>query len=214
MRKHIDLFYEVASIEAPTGDTSVRNIDRPANSPIHVNKVLCSDTTAVSASLQKSADHMLEFCEMWREHQAATGFYFETIWYGSSAICRALEHRGFLDGPRVLVHGDFREYNILAQLINSATVNINGIIDWADAHVAPKFLTLRSPFWLWMPETDATDVEDEQIAHLEPTSEEDQILQHVFLKNASAEYRQFEFAPESFLARRMFAILPGGMHCS
>lgn len=67
VRKHISLFHEVASIEAATGDNYVRKTDRPANSPIHVNKVLCSDTNAFPVSLQKSVDHMLELCEMWRQ---------------------------------------------------------------------------------------------------------------------------------------------------
>ena len=116
--------------------------------------------------------------------------------------------RGFLDGPCVLVHGDLKPYNLLAEVRNQTEVDITGVIDWDSAIIAPEFMAYRAPFWLWTPEDMDSDKEDEEcVADVEPVTDEDRMLKQVFLDNASEKYKLYAFAPEAMLARRMFFIL-------
>ncbi|KAF1912207.1 hypothetical protein BDU57DRAFT_522347 [Ampelomyces quisqualis] len=213
--RFIQLTNQLASVEAAPGRISIENLTSSVDEPVRVTKICDVDEDDVLATPQKSIDHLLEVCQMWRDAQTASGFCFETIWDGFSVICKSLEARGFLKGPCVLVHGDLREYNLLAAITSPSTVDITGIIDWDDSCFAPKFMAFRSPFWLWMTEdSDAScgDDEHEKNAHLNPASDNDRAVQRVFLENASDEYKRFAFAPEAFLARRMYGILRSGLY--
>jgi hypothetical protein len=203
---------EIASLHAAPGDISHINITAPADGPVYVNKIPVPRGDSAPATPQKPIDHLLEQCETWREFQTAGGFCFHEIWDSFAAISKALEVRGFLNGPCVLVHGDLREYNLLAEVRSATQVDITGIIDWDEAYFAPQFMAYQSPFWLWISENASSDdLDDETNALLEPESEDDRVLKGVFLDNASADYKKFAFAPEAMLARRMYHILRKGI---
>jgi hypothetical protein len=207
-----ELVSEIASVEAAPGEISDVNLTAPTDGPVCVNKFPVPRGDCIPATPQKSIDHLLEQCETWREFQSANGYCFEEIWDGFTAISKALESRGFLNGPCVLVHDDFREYNLLAEVRSHTEVEITGVIDWDEAYFAPQVMTYRSPFWLWISENSSSDdLEDETNALLEPKTDDDRVLKRVFLENASAEYKKFAFAPEAMLARRMYHLLRKGI---
>jgi hypothetical protein len=211
-KRIIELVSEIASVHAAPGHISHVNLTAPADGPVYVNKVPVPRGDCAPSIPQRPIDHLLEQCEMWRQFQIANGFCFHEIWDGFAAISIAFEARGFLDGPCVLVHGDFREYNLLAEVRSPTQVDITGVIDWDGAYFAPEFMAYRAPFWLWISENSSSeDLEDETNALLEPETDDDRVLKDVFLDNASAEYKKFAFAPEAMLARRMYHILRKGI---
>ncbi|KAL1795197.1 hypothetical protein ACET3X_007013 [Alternaria dauci] len=201
----------IASIEGPAGNISSENLSRPSTSSICVDTFSTpaynDQPTHKPALARKPIDHLLEQCERWRAWERSTGFCFEEVWDGFAAIARALEMRGFLDGPCVLVHGDLKPYNLLAEVCNETEVDITGVIDWDSAIMAPEFMAYRAPFWLWTPDDMDSDEDEEIMATFEPVEEEGKKLKQVFLKNASEKYKLYAFAPEAMLARRMFFIL-------
>jgi thiamine kinase-like enzyme len=155
---------------------------------VYVNKIPVPCGDCAPATPQTLIDHLLEQCETWREFQTAAGFCFHEIWDGFAAISKALEVRGFLNGPCVLVHGDLREYNLLAEVRNPTQVDITGVIDWDEACFAPQFMAYQSQFWLWISENASSDdLEDETNALLEPETDDDRVFKSVFLEHASAE---------------------------
>jgi hypothetical protein len=206
------LVSEIASVEAAPGEISDVNLITSADGPVCVNKFPVPHGYCTPATPQSSIDHLLEQCETWREFQRANGYCFEEIWDSFAAISKALDARGFLYGPCVLVHGDFREYNLLAEVRSHTEVEITGVIDWDEAYFAPQVMAYRSPFWLWISENSSSDdLEDETNALLEPETDDDRVLKRVFLENASTEYKKFAFAPEAILARRMYHLLRKGI---
>jgi len=207
----------IASVEGPVGDISTQNLNRPSNSPI-----CTQDFRQPSREGQKpepattcdAFDWMWERCRQWSVHDTTDDGYvcFDDIWKSFANIVRALDDRGFLDGPCVLVHGDLKIYNILAEVRSDTEAVITGVIDWDTAIIAPEFMAYRAPFWLWTPADMASaDEDDESVANVELATDEDRILKQVFLDNASDKYKFFAFAPEAMLARRMFYFLQKGM---
>jgi hypothetical protein len=71
--------------------------------------------------------------ERWRAFQTAAGFCFEEIWDSFIAVSQGPQTSGFLGGPCFLIHGGFREYNILVEVRDSQNVEITGIMDWDEA---------------------------------------------------------------------------------
>ncbi|CAG5169910.1 uncharacterized protein ALTATR162_LOCUS7100 [Alternaria atra] len=211
--KHItDLAPVIASVEGLAGNISSGNLSRPSTSSIYVDafytQAYDDQQTCKPTLTRKPIDHLLERCEQWRACERSTGFCFEEIWDGFGAISKALEIRDFLYGSCVLVHGDLKPYNLLAEVRNETEVDITGVIDWDSAIIAPEFMAYRAPFWLWTPEDmDSEKADEETMASFEPISEEGQGLKQVFLENASEKYKLYAFAPEAMLARRMFHIL-------
>ncbi|KAF2831611.1 hypothetical protein CC86DRAFT_443233 [Ophiobolus disseminans] len=206
-----ELVSEISSVTAAPGAIFLDNLTS-SSGPVRTDKfsVPCGDT--ITATSQQPLAHPLEQCETWREFQKANSFCFEDTWDSFIAISKALEQRGFLKGPCVLVHGDLREYNLLAEVRSSTQVEITGVIDWDEAFFAPQFVAYCSPFWLWISEDAPSDhLDDEKNALEEPESIADRVVKQVFLENASAEYRRFAFAPEAMLARRMYYILRKGI---
>jgi hypothetical protein len=211
-RRLTKLVSRIATVQAAPGDISVDNLTSPCDDTVRTNKFPLPRKEVIPSTLQTSIDHLLEQCERWREFQTANGYCFENIWNGFVAISKSLEARGFLDGPCILVHGDFREYNLLAQVHSTTQVEITGIMDWDEALFAPIFMAYRAPFWLWTPEDSSSDTfEDEKNALSEPTAIEDQELKRVFLETASDDYKRFALAPEAILARRMYFLLRKGI---
>ncbi|KAF1842747.1 uncharacterized protein K460DRAFT_378058 [Cucurbitaria berberidis CBS 394.84] len=222
VKRITDLFSRIASVEGPAGDISLENLSRAPNGCIHIEK-FCVPARGLedesfdkantwSALPQKPLDHLLEQCERWREYQTSQGACFDEIWDSFAAISKALEARGFLDGPSGLLHGDLKAYNLLAEVQSPTEVEITGVIDWDYAVVAPECVAYRAPFWLWIPEDmDSADEDDESNANLEPCSDEGRIFKDVFLSHASEKFKRYAFSPEALLARRMFLILQKGI---
>ena len=46
-------------------------------------------------------------------------------------------------------HGDFYPRNILAEVADTETIRITGIIDWDTAQFVPAFVAHEAPCWLW-----------------------------------------------------------------
>ncbi|CAO2656577.1 Nn.00g053800.m01.CDS01 [Neocucurbitaria sp. VM-36] len=212
----------IASAEAPAGDISLENLSQVSEECIRVEK-FCVPARGLEddsfdkpntwpAQSQKPLQHLLEQCERWREYQTSQDACFDEIWGGLAAISNALEVRGFLEGPNVLLHGDLKAYNLLAEVRSHTEVEITGILDWDYAVIAPEVMAYRVPFWLWIPEDmNSVDEDDESNANLEARTDEDQALKDVFLTEASEKYKRLAFAPEALLARRMFPILRKGI---
>ncbi|KAG9188169.1 hypothetical protein G6011_02092 [Alternaria panax] len=202
----------IALVEGPAGDISTENLSRSSASPVHVETFYTrpydDQPKSKPALIRRPIDHLLERCEQWRACERSTGFCFEKIWDNFEAISRALEMRGFLHGPCVLVHGDLKAYNLLAKVCSDTEVDITGVIDWDSAIIAPEFMAYRAPFWLWTPrDMNSEKADEEHMANFEPIDDEDKKLKQVFLENASEKYKLYAFAPEAMLARRMFRIL-------
>jgi hypothetical protein len=202
----------ITSVHAAPGDISVRNLKSSIDDRILTDKISLPDGDVIPSVPQGSIEHLLELCETWREFQRANSYCFKEVWDGFVAISKALERRGFLEGPCVLVHSDLREYNLLAKVSSLTTVEITGILDWDDAFFAPQFVAYRAPFWLWTAEDASTDdLDDEKNASAEPESLADKAVKQVFMDKASADYKRFAFAPETILGRRMYHILRKGI---
>jgi aminoglycoside phosphotransferase (APT) family kinase protein len=202
----------IAAIHAPPGELAVENATSSVDQPIRTNKFMVPRGDTIPSTPQEPLEHLLELCETWREFQKAGKHCFEELWDSFAAISKSLGRRGFLEGPCVLVHGDFREYNLLARVSSLTTVEIAGIIDWDNCFFAPQFVAYRAPFWLWTAEDASTDdLDDEMNASAEPESLADQAVKQVFMEKASADYKRFAFAPEAILGRRMHHILRKGI---
>lgn len=208
------LVNRITSIEAAPGNMSAKYLTHPSIEAMHVDKIAASEEYEGSSTIKKSVDHLLEVIEMRRQCQIKDNFCFYDIWDGFTTICKSLQARGFLEGPSVLVHNDLQPYNLLAEIIDTSTVDITGVIDWDDAYFAPKVMALRSPFWLWTSGEDGTsdDHQLEKTAMVEPANENDRLLRRLFLEIASEEYKHFAFCPEAILARRMYHHLRSGIH--
>ncbi|KAH6852857.1 hypothetical protein BKA58DRAFT_432640 [Alternaria rosae] len=206
----------IASVEGPAGDIASRNLSCPSKSPINIDTFYTppydDQPSSKPTSSCKPLDFLLERCEQYRAYDAFEGVNFDEVWVSFARISKALEARGFLDGPCVLVHGDLKPYNILAEVRSDTEAVITGVIDWDSAIIAPEFMAYRAPFWLWTPEEMNSDEEDKEwVAVVEPNTEEDRIMKQVFLDNASEKFKRFAFPREAMMARRMFEIIQKGM---
>ncbi|KAF1952775.1 hypothetical protein CC80DRAFT_571559 [Byssothecium circinans] len=204
------------------GEMSLDNLSTAQSSDVHIEKFCVPHRGTTSEDFSKPntwpampqdpLSFMLEQCERWREYQISAGVCWDHVWDGFSEISKSLHERGFLDGPFCLAHGDLLGYNFLVDVKDSATVEVTGVLDWDTAVFAPKFMAYRAPFWLWTDDdVDSYEEDDEDKATVEPEGEKEKALKRVFEAEASEEFKKFAFAPEAMLARRMFAILKGGM---
>ncbi|KAF1912211.1 phosphotransferase enzyme family-domain-containing protein [Ampelomyces quisqualis] len=219
----IEMVTHIASVTGPPGNLSVDNLNLGKRGKVQVEKLcvprrdqedrdIFDHPCTWPAQEQKPLDHLLEQCERWREFQNAEGFCTEAVWSGFAAISKALEKRGFLDGPNVLSHGDLKPYNLLAETRSETEVEITGVLDWDSAAIAPEFMAYRAPFWLWTPEdVNSVHEDDEENANIEPDNAEHRELKDLFLAHASEKFKLFAFAPEAMLARRMYFILKEGI---
>jgi len=206
----------IASVEGPAGDIASRNLSCPLTTPIGVDTFSMTaygdQPSSRPTSICKPLDFLLERCEQHRAYDAFEGVNFDEVWVSFARMSKALAARGFLDGPCVLVHGDLKPYNILAEVRSDTEAVITGVIDWDSAIIAPEFVAYRAPFWLWTPEEMTSDEEDgEWVASVEPITEEDKIMKQVFLDNASEKFKRFAFSREAMMARQMFEIIRKGM---
>ncbi|KAI4610294.1 hypothetical protein J4E80_008058 [Alternaria sp. BMP 0032] len=206
----------IALVEGPAGDISSQNLNKPPNSPVCTEQFFIPSRNEQKkpepASTYKPIDYLLERCAQWRAFYEEEGVCFDDVWVSFERISKALETRGFLSGPCVLVHGDLKPYNLLAEVRSDTEAVITGVIDWDSAIIAPEFMAYRAPFWLWAPEDMSGDEsDDESVANVEVTTDLDKILKQVFLDNASEKYKLYAFSPEAMLARRMFDILKTGI---
>ena len=205
----------IASVEGSVGDISSQNLYNPPNSPVHTQTFHITsreNKKPEPALIDDPFVYMLGRCKAWSDYENSEGASFDDIWKSFANITRALDDRGFLDGPCVLVHGDLKIYNILAEVRSDTEAVITGVIDWDTAIIAPEFMAYRAPFYLWTPADMSSDKEDdESVANVELVTDEDRILKQVFVDNASDKYKFFAFAPEAMLARRMFYFLQKGM---
>ncbi|KAI4923587.1 uncharacterized protein J4E92_007561 [Alternaria infectoria] len=204
----------IASVEGSIGDISSQNLNKPPTSPILTQTFYITSREGFKpepALNDDPFDYMLGRCKQWSEYHNSEDAPFDDIWISFARITKALEARGFLEGPCVLVHGDLKCYNILAEVRSDTEAVVTGVIDWDTAIIAPEFMAYRAPFSLWTPEDmPSAKEDDESVANVEPVTEEDKILKQVFLDNASEKYKFFAFAPEAMLARRMFYIMQKG----
>jgi hypothetical protein len=104
-----ELVSAIAADHAASGDISADNQESSTIGPVRTNRFNVPDGDVVPSVPQASFEHILQQCETWREFQVAEGYCFEAVWDGVAAISKALERRGFLEGPCFLVHIDLRE---------------------------------------------------------------------------------------------------------
>ncbi|KAH8707087.1 hypothetical protein GQ44DRAFT_731966 [Phaeosphaeriaceae sp. PMI808] len=207
---------KIASVHGPLGYLALEDLSNPTPGPILAHKfpVYCiaGDQYIKTSTQLSSLDHLLEQIDRIREFERERGNCYEQTWKGFEKILRALEGRGFLTGPCVLVHGDLKDYNLLASVVSPTEVKITAVIDWDTAMFAPAFMAYRAPFWLWTPEEfGSMDQDVEGNANLTPHTDEARRLKQTFVDNASELYTKLAFAPEALIARRMFPFLREGL---
>lgn len=210
--KVTDLVSQIASIQATPGHISPDNLTMQGNSKIIVNKLQLPGDQIITSNPQEPLDHLLERCQQWSKYETEhRDFHLNEVWNGFAAISKSVNARGFLDGPCVLVHGDLREYNLLAEVRSSIDVEITGVIDWDEAFFAPKVIAYQAPFWLWTFDEAKAKHTEEKDALIEPTTVIDQAARDAFMRTASKEYKFLAFSKEAILARRMYNVLRRGI---
>jgi aminoglycoside phosphotransferase (APT) family kinase protein len=92
---------------------------------------------------------MLSMCRRWAAFQKSYDKTLVEIWAAFEAIAQGLHKRGFLpdDVPFVLHHGDLKPWNLLVQVFDDGSVELSGVVDWDNAHIAPKCISVV-PTWL------------------------------------------------------------------
>jgi aminoglycoside phosphotransferase (APT) family kinase protein len=155
---------QIASLEGPAGDIAFETHSQPANAPVKVKTfhtpAFSDEPESKPTLIRKPLEHLLERCEQWRAYQRSGRFCFHATWDGFAAISRALDARGFLNGPCVLVHGNLECYNMLALVRSATDVEITGVTDWDSAILTPEFMAYCAPYWLWT-STTVTSADDD-----------------------------------------------------
>ncbi|KAF2787276.1 hypothetical protein K505DRAFT_258065 [Melanomma pulvis-pyrius CBS 109.77] len=210
-----------------TTSTSAGIISRANNSvditgrikiePYPVSGRLASTTNGVQCPLsipQTTRDHLLGLCKAQRPVKVADDgtLLFQYIWDDFESIINTLYEKGFIPDHHIfhLCHLDLQSRNLLARVVDESTIEITGILDWDSAAFAPKFLSVRAPFFFWT-EDDAWE-EDEADVYRPLSDPEHIALKAVYEEVAGPQFSQTSYIPELALARRMYYILKRGLY--
>ncbi|KAH7345903.1 hypothetical protein BKA66DRAFT_433841 [Pyrenochaeta sp. MPI-SDFR-AT-0127] len=166
--------------------------------------------SAEPAQAQTPLKYLIVHCQRWLAYEASMGYSKnEALWADIIVVARSLDRLGLLGDCFHLVHDDLFPRNILAEVKDSTSVEIRGIIDWDISFFAPKCVAFRPPYWAWIGE-DAQE-RDEGNARIEPEDDTGVSLQEAFLTAASDEYIRFGFSQEGVFARQLFYVVERGV---
>lgn len=111
--------------------------------------------------------------------------------------------------PFVLYHPDFQPRNLLFTTPTSSTVRLSGIINWDSALFAPKFMSTRSPFFLWTEE--CADKEVEGDALIEPSNPELRAYKRTFEDVVGQDFCKDAYCQQYIFLRRIWRFLVNGI---
>jgi hypothetical protein len=159
-----------------------------------------------ATSLTHGADRtplafVLKLVDLWIKYDTEHWPSQETfaVWSQIKGILRSLERRGFLGDAFHLSHGDLASRNVMAEIVDDATIEITGVVDWNFACFAPKFCAYRPPLDMW------SGAED--VAVKECPKE----FIEIFKETASAEYVRYALSGEAKLGRKLWSTLLQGV---
>ncbi|KAF3032787.1 hypothetical protein E8E11_003211 [Didymella keratinophila] len=144
---------------------------------------------------------MLKLVDLWIKYDTEHWPDQETfaVWSQVKGILRSLERRGFLGDAFHLSHGDLASRNVMAEIVDDATIEVTGVVDWDFACFAPKFCAYRPPLDMW------SGAED--VAVKECSKE----LIEIFKETTSAEYVHYALSKEAKLGRKLWLTLLQGV---
>jgi aminoglycoside phosphotransferase (APT) family kinase protein len=154
---------------------------------------------------------ILDRCNQWKSAEDRHEAYCTYgAWDSLANMAKKLHKSGLLPDQDAfhLCHQDLQLRNVMAVVEGNETVNISGVLDWDSAIFAPKFVSLRAPFFLWTP-YDA-DEEDESLAPMIPEDPEHKVLKKLYESLVDPAVLRIAYAPEYILARQMFQLLQWG----
>jgi hypothetical protein len=162
---------------------------------------------------QTTHDLLHSLCKTQRPLMVADNgnLIFQDIWDDFESIINTLHDRGFIpDGDLFhLCHFDLQSRNLLARVIDDSTVDITGILDWDSAAFAPKFMSVRAPFFFW---TNDDDWEEDEIKVNRPLQDPEHVaLKAVYEEIAGTEFAQASYLPELAMIRQLFYVLKKGI---
>lgn len=144
---------------------------------------------------------MLELVDLWINYDTDYWPDQETFagWDQIKSILYSLERRGFLDDAFHLSHSDLASRNIMAEIVDDATIEITGVVDWDFACFAQKFCAFSPPLDMW------SGAED--VAVKECPKE----LIAIFKETASVGYVRYALSEEAKFGRKLWSTLLQGV---
>ena len=127
-------------------------------------------------------------------------------------MVKQMAELGFLgEDENCLCHRDLNgaPRNIMAQIDDTGSLQITGILDWDSLIFAPKFVLCVPPMWLWA--WNDEEEEDEKKANNRPATAEQQELKSIFEQTIGSWFCRYAYTPEYRLARELFKYAVGGM---
>ncbi|KAL8756778.1 MAG: hypothetical protein Q9199_002702 [Rusavskia elegans] len=126
------------------------------------------------------------------------------------AIAKDMDAAGlFKDTSFTLCHLDLYPRNVMVDVQSDGAANITGVLDWDSAVFAPDFVVCAPPSWIWAWKEDDDEPLDE--AEITPANREDQELKRDFEEVVGNELRDFFYAPQYRMARKLFDIAIEGI---
>lgn len=126
------------------------------------------------------------------------------------AVAKDMDAAGFFkDTSFTLCHLDLYPRNVMVDIQSDGAAKITGVLDWDSAVFAPDFVVCAPPSWIWAWKDDDDEPLDE--AEIIPANPEDQALKLDFEEVVGNELRDFFYAPQYRMARRLFDIAIEGI---
>lgn len=178
-----DLQSSCAGVVSPTN--TVGNLRHPKIEQMPIPRPLIMMTEEHQAQTapskpQTTRKFLLSLCNRQHDWAKETSVpHHSKIWDGFIYMIDRLYGLGFLpdDEHFHFYHGNLQPRNIMAEIVDDASVHIIGILDWDLAVFAPKFMSTRPPFCLW--NEDATS-ESEEDAMCEPEGSDKAVLKQTY----------------------------------
>jgi aminoglycoside phosphotransferase (APT) family kinase protein len=168
--------------------------------------------TATLAPHQTTRDFLLDLCARQRAHAAVLDVSaFNYIWTGFERIIRKLHNLDLISDSDAfyLFHPDLQARNLLFTLPSPTCVRLTGVLDWDAAVFAPKFVSARAPFFLWVDE--GSDEEAEAGCLVEPEDTERRAYKRCWEVEVGEERVRDAYRMEYVVARRMWYVLVRGI---
>ena len=204
----------VVSLRSTVSDMENDSVKlEPVTMPRRTASVVADDLFKTTlASPQSTRDFLLSLIARQQTSAEEAGIpAFDKIWSGLTAMINTVHSQGLLpDGdPFVLYHPDFQRQNLLFTTQNPSRVLLSGIIDWDGALFAPKFMSTRSPFFLWTDE--CADKEAEGDALIEPSDPELRAYKRTFEDVVGQDFCKDAYCPQYIFLRRIWRFLVNGI---
>lgn len=165
---------------------------------------------------QTTFEFMMEMWEIAEKRWKLCHKCVDPAMYKMRKIILALRNLGFFPDdhdslPFAYVHTDLFPRNILAEIVDDATIKITGVLDWDPTYTyfGPKFIVYRAPFYFWheVSESITSNERHDALALAEPITKNGKELKELFLSLVSPEWQYYAFTFEYVTARRIMKYL-------